>query len=99
MVRRKRRGARYTWEEIVARIERRREARGVTIKHLLGVLDIDEGSYSRKVNLSRSHFHMHELSALAEELDAPIGWPFIDEDLAEHLERYLKRTDKDEPEE
>jgi len=93
---RRRTGVRYTLEEINARIERRRKSRRVPIKQLCAVLEIDEGSYSRKVNLDRSSFRIDEISLIAEELAAPIGWPFIDEDLAQFFERCLAR-EKDEP--
>ena len=79
-------GTRYDQQEIAIRVERMRELRGHERKWAFGLLGIKKGEYSRKAK-GETPFTLWELSELADSLDAPPGWPFIDADLAEQLRR------------
>lgn len=63
-----------------------RELRGHERKWAYGLLGIRKGEYSRKAK-GETPFTLWELSVLADALDAPPGWPFIDADLGEQLRR------------
>lgn len=63
-----------------------RELRGHERKWAYGLLGIKKGEYSRKAK-GETPFTLWEVSTLADELDAPPGWPFIDADLGEQLRR------------
>lgn len=92
-------GVRYDLKVITSRIKHRMEAQGVPVKVMCDVLGIERWDWSRKVNITDSSFNYREISLIADRLDAPVGWPFIDEALSELFEAYLERIKKDPPEE
>lgn len=77
--------------EINARIERRRAERGVTVKALCDAIGIEHYDYSRKIRLKGSSWTILEISRIADHLDAPTGWPFLTDELAEMVDRALGR--------
>lgn len=69
---------RWTLEVVTARVIARMKERNVPVKAACAALGIDAPSFSRKANLDRSGFTIDEFAQLADMLDAPPGWPFIE---------------------
>jgi hypothetical protein len=84
-------GGRYSPFDIGRRVENRRRDLGVTVAELCAVLDFDKADWSRKWRCSGSSFTIAEVSVIADYLKAPVGWPFIPEEMAELLERMTPR--------
>lgn len=79
-------GGRYDIRELTIRVVRLMAKRGVTAKQAYSHLGIDKSTWSIKVNLSgTSGFTLWEFGELADFLEAPVGWPFIPEELGELL--------------
>lgn len=79
-------GTRYDQRKIGINVERMCKVRGKERKWAYDLLGIKKGEYSRKVN-GETPFTLWEASVLADALDAPPGWPFIDAELGEQLRR------------
>jgi hypothetical protein len=91
---------RYDERLIAARVEARRRAKRVEVKAMCADLGIEKWDWSRKVRLDNSSFSIAELSRIAEILDAPPGWPFLDESLGLLIEMAARRRrfpKQDEP--
>lgn len=69
---------RWTLEIVTARVIARMKERSVPVKAACAALDIDAPSFSRKANLDRSSFTIDEFARLADMLDAPPAWPFVE---------------------
>jgi hypothetical protein len=82
-------GGRYDEREIAARVEKLRKGRKVEVKTICAAVGLEKWDWSRRVRLDRSSFTIPELSAIADYLHAPIGWPFIAEETGYLIERIL----------
>lgn len=82
-------GTRYDMREICARVERRRRERKLEAKQAAGILGLKKWDWSRKVNNKGSTFTLAELAILADALEAPTGWPFVDERLGHALDQLI----------
>jgi hypothetical protein len=76
---------------IAARVEARRRAKGIEVKAICAEIGMEKWDWSRKVRLDNSSFSIAELSKIAEILDAPPGWPFLDESLGMMIEMSARR--------
>lgn len=80
-------GGRYDIREITVRVDRLRAKRGVEAKDIYTLLGIDKSTWSNKMKMKRSALSIVEVGIIADFLDAPTGWPFIDERFGEYLDR------------
>lgn len=87
-------GLRFDPVVITSRIKRRVEASEIPAKALYDLLGIEKWVWSKKINFNESSFNYREISILADTLDAPVGWPFIDDDWAEDFQAYMDRRKK-----
>lgn len=83
---------RYDERLIAARVEARRRVRRVEVKQICAELGMEKWDWSRKVRNDRSSFSIAELSRIAELLEGPTGWPFVDEQIGELLDLRATRT-------
>jgi transcriptional regulator with XRE-family HTH domain len=81
------RRARYSDEAVAERIDRARKQLGLTNKELAGKVGILEASWSRKMRGQGNTFTLTEIAAVADALEAPAGWPFVDWEYAEAMQR------------
>ena len=83
---------RYDERLIAARVDARRRAMNVEVKQMCAELGIEKWDWSRKIRGDRSSFSISELSKIADLLQAPTGWPFVDEQIGQILELQATRT-------
>jgi transcriptional regulator with XRE-family HTH domain len=83
MAKRKRQLAvgRYDERVIACRIEELRKKRGVSARELCARIGMGESDYSRKARCIVS-FSLAQYETIATVLDAPLGWPFVTDDVA-----------------
>jgi hypothetical protein len=91
-------GGPYDIVQIARKIELRRRALGIPAKRLADAIGVYESGWSKKVNCRGSTFSVQEISAIAQELDAESGWPFIDDNLAAMLDVHIGRKPGRQPE-
>jgi hypothetical protein len=82
-------GGRFDLREIATRVQRRMIARGVEPKVIQEKLGMKAPDWTKKTSNNGSTFTIGELSRIAAFLEAPPGWPFIDEYQADILAGYL----------
>lgn len=73
-----RRRSRFRYEQIVQRVERAREEKAISTKALAEQVGITGSAWYRKLRDNGSRFTLDEFGAIAEALDAPEGWPFVE---------------------
>lgn len=93
MPRQKPQGLRFDPRVISARIDQRCGEFKRTVKHMCGVTGLKRWDWSRRVN-DEVEFRMEEISLIAVDLDGPLGWPYLDAELGEHIERLLEKQKK-----
>lgn len=91
---RKRPGGRYHLAEITARVEAERVRLGIPVAQIARAVGMPREYWYKKCAMKQTTFSVEELGLIADEFQAPIGWPFLDRDHAEHLERLLEREGK-----
>ena len=72
------RRARFDYAQIVERIEEAREKRGRSTKALGEAVGLSGSAWYRKLHRRGSTFTLEEFGSIAEALDAPEGWPFVE---------------------
>jgi hypothetical protein len=77
------RGGRYDMRKITAEVEQIRHRLGFSKKEAALGSGMSESQWSQKIRLVINSFSIHELGRIADCFDAPLGWPFIDWELAE----------------
>jgi hypothetical protein len=78
---------RYSYEEIVERIRRGIRDREETPKSVQMAAGISKDKWSRKMRGAGSTFTFEELSLISTYLHAPAGWPFVDWEYADGIQR------------
>lgn len=73
--------------EIGARIDRRRRQLRREVKEVCAEMGLQRWDWSRKVRTDGSFFTIEECGFLADLFDAPVGWPFVAEEVGEALRR------------
>lgn len=70
--------SRFDYPVIVERIRAAQQAAGRSTLDLCSAAGIAPSAWYRKSLRRGSSFSLDELASIAEALDAPAGWPFID---------------------
>jgi hypothetical protein len=83
-------------DEIVRRIEQLRMARGISVSEMCAKMgpNYERWDWSRKVRRELSEFTVGELGVIADILQAPLGWPFLDASAGAAIEALLERSGK-----
>ena len=76
---------RFDHDEIAARVEQARVRQGMQVKDLCAAARLAPFAWYKKTRRSGSTFTLDELSAIAEALDAPPGWPFVEREVGEAM--------------
>lgn len=82
-------GGRFDPREIAARVDRLIKVSGKTPKFIYETLKISKGNWSNKIHNIGTTFTIGELDEIATILNAPPGWPFLDDTMIAILERAL----------
>lgn len=69
---------RYDMSQILDRIEHLRHKRRLQRKDIAISVGISEAQFSKKMRQHLSTFTLEEIGAIADVLEAPPGWPFLD---------------------
>ncbi len=72
------RRVRYDHDVIARRVEMARQKRGMLVKDLAEAAGLQMWAWYKKSRRANSTFTLAELSAIADALDAPEGWPFVE---------------------
>ena len=72
------------------RIEDLRLQRGLTASELARRIGLPKHPFSRKVRIEGSTFSVEELGLIADALEAPPGWPFLEPEMGELLAASMK---------
>jgi hypothetical protein len=83
-------GMRYSAAAIAERIKLRLADIGMEPKELYLTLGWDKSIWSRKIVTLATALSLRDLSEIAEKLDAPMGWPFVDWRVAEAFDAIVK---------
>jgi transcriptional regulator with XRE-family HTH domain len=81
------RRARYSDEAVTERIEKARKKLGITNKEVAERVGIPLDRWSRKMRGAGNSFTLAEIAAVADALESPAGWPFVDWDYAQAMAR------------
>lgn len=76
-------GGRYDLRKITIEIEAVRQRLGLSKKEAALGSGMTESQWSQKIRMVINSFNVYELGRIADCFDAPIGWPFLDWELAE----------------
>lgn len=70
---------RYSVKEATAEVRKAmdRSAPPILDKEMAAHLDLDPGSFSNKIRMTKSSFTVEEFGVVADFFDAPPGWPFV----------------------
>jgi hypothetical protein len=69
---------RFDYEQIVRRVEEHRARVGMPAKQLYEAVGLSGDKWYRKVRGQGSTFTLDEFGAIADVLEAPEGWPFVE---------------------
>ena len=69
---------RYNHDVIAERVECARQKSGMLVKDLAAAADLQTWAWYKKSRRLGSTFTLDELSAIADALNAPEGWPFVE---------------------
>jgi predicted transcriptional regulator len=84
------RRARYTHEAVAKRIAEAVKQAGLTNKEVADRAAIPLDRWSRKIRVAGNSFTLEEVSRVADALEAPDGWPFVDWDYAAEMAKLAR---------
>lgn len=69
---------RFRYAVIIERIEKARSRLGLSTRELAARAGLEGSAWYRKMRQTGSSFTLEEFGRIADALDAPEGWPFVE---------------------